>query len=70
MALAAEGPFAAKPASIGVWPSWIMDGSYMGNLTDSCMYGTEWSAALTARAYDATLSRLRGGGRMAVCTFR
>lgn len=57
-------------AFVGVWPSWIIDGSYIGNRTDSCMYGTEWRAALTTRAYEATWSRVRGGGRMAVCTFR
>jgi hypothetical protein len=34
------------------------------------MYGTAASAALTARAYDATWSRFRGGGRMAEWTFR
>lgn len=50
--------------------SWIIDGSYIGRRTDSCMYGTAARAAHTARAYDATWARLRGGGRIAVCTFR
>ena len=51
---------------VGVCPSCIIEGSYMGSLTDSCMYGTEAKAAFTARAYEATWSRFRGGGRIAV----
>lgn len=39
---------------VGVLTGCIADGSYIGSLTDSCIYGTAFSAAFTALAYDAT----------------
>lgn len=64
-----KGSAGAAPGGL-VGKSCIIDGSYIGMRTDSCMYGMTFSAALIARAYEATWARFRGEGRMAVWTPR
>lgn len=46
------------------------DGLYIGSRIDKCMYGVFLRHEFTIRAYEATWSRFRGDGRIAVCTLR